>query len=66
MPEGEWDKFMTCLRTPLPVTFRINGGGRFASALRDKLQTDFFSHFGTDAILVRRAVGEGGGDARRG
>lgn len=53
MPEGEWDAFVNCLRRPLPVTFRINGSGRFADHLRDKLQSDFFSHFGKDTLLVR-------------
>lgn len=45
VPEGEWDQFMDCLRRPLPVTFRINGSGRHADHVRDKLQSDFFSHF---------------------
>lgn len=43
VPDGEWDAFMSCLRTPLPATFRINGSGKFAAQLRDKLETDFFS-----------------------
>ena len=41
VPEGEWDAFMAALRTPLPTTFRINGTGKFASQLRDKLEFDF-------------------------
>lgn len=44
-PEGEWETFMESLRRPLPVTFRINGSGRHADHVRDKLQSDFFSHF---------------------
>lgn len=53
VPEGEWDAFMTTLRKALPVTFRINGGGRFADYLRDKMQSDFFSHFSNGDIMVR-------------
>ncbi|GMH39645.1 hypothetical protein BSKO_07543 [Bryopsis sp. KO-2023] len=34
VPEGEWDEFLETLRRPLPVTFRINGRGRFADALK--------------------------------
>lgn len=53
VPEGEWDAFLACLRKQLPVTFRINGSGRFADHLRDKLQSDFFSHFSEDKLIVR-------------
>ena len=41
VPEGHWEDFMGALRTPLPTTFRINGTGKFASDLRDKLEFDF-------------------------
>lgn len=44
-PDSEWEDFMGCLRKPLPVTFRINGGGRFADHLRDKMNSDFFVKF---------------------
>ena len=53
MPEGEWDEFMATLGRDLPVTFRINGSGRFADHLRDKLQSDFFSHFSNGDLMVR-------------
>jgi multisite-specific tRNA:(cytosine-C5)-methyltransferase len=53
VPEEEWAIFMETLRKPLPVTFRINGGGRFANQLRDKMQEDFFSHFKTGDAMVR-------------
>ena len=43
VPEGEWDAFMACLRTSLPITFRINGSGKFADALRRRLETDFLA-----------------------
>lgn len=43
VPEEEWTAFMDCLRTPLPTTFRINGSGKFAAELRDRLDNDFFA-----------------------
>ena len=52
VPEGEWDDFMEVLRTPLPTTFRINGTGKFATDLRDKLESDFLSNFNKDPIMV--------------
>ena len=52
MPEGEWDAFLAQLRQPLPTTFRINGSGRFAADLRDRLTQDFFSQF-SERIVVR-------------
>eukprot|EP00887_Chlorella_sp_A99_P007303 scaffold2.g7303.t1 len=42
---GEWDAFMAALRRPLPITFRINGSGRFAAGLRQKFEEDFLSQF---------------------
>ena len=52
MPEGEWDAFMAVLRTQLPTTFRINGMGKFAQDLRDKLETDFLRTFKEGAVKV--------------
>lgn len=52
IPDGEWEPFLNTLRKQLPVTFRINGSGKFADHLRDKLQTDFFAHFSDQEILV--------------
>ena len=43
VPESEWEAFMACLRTTLPITFRINGSGKFADALRRRLETDFLA-----------------------
>ena len=43
VPEGEWDAFMGALRAPLPTTFRINGSGRFAADLRDRLAEGYFA-----------------------
>ena len=55
VPEGEWDAFMEKLRAPLPTTFRINGRGKFAADLRDRLEQDFFSQF-KEPIEVRFAL----------
>ncbi len=52
VPEGEWDAFMAVLRTQLPTTFRINGMGKFAQDLRDKLETDFLRTFSEGAVKV--------------
>ena len=52
VPAEEWDEFMEVLRTPLPTTFRINGTGKFATDLRDKLESDFLSNFNQDPIMV--------------
>lgn len=54
VPPEEWEAFMTCLKSSLPVTFRINGSGKFANDLRDRLESDFFSHFNQGPILVRK------------
>ena len=43
---------MATLRTQLPLTFRINGSGKFADALRCKLETDFLAGFGDTPIEV--------------
>lgn len=55
-PEGEWEDFVNALRTPLPITFRINGSGQYATELREKMQSDFFAHFSHGAITVRRGM----------
>lgn len=52
MPKEEWDEFMNTLRKPLPTTFRINGNGRNASELLEKLETDFFSRFTQGPLLI--------------
>lgn len=43
---------LEALRKPLPTTFRINGSGKFADDLRDKLEADFFSKFTSAPIRV--------------
>mmetsp|Transcript_15450 Transcript_15450/g.43228 ORF Transcript_15450/g.43228 Transcript_15450/m.43228 type:complete len:1047 (+) Transcript_15450:183-3323(+) len=52
MPEGEWDEFLTTLKTVLPTTFRINSNTKFAADLRHKLENDLFSHFHSEPIEV--------------
>lgn len=52
VPEGEWDAFIDILKKPLPITFRINGSGRFANELREKLESDFFANFNKGPIMV--------------
>lgn len=52
VPEGEWEQFLAVLRTPLPITFRINGSGRFANELRETFESDFFAKFSKEDILV--------------
>jgi multisite-specific tRNA:(cytosine-C5)-methyltransferase/tRNA (cytosine34-C5)-methyltransferase len=52
VPEGEWQEFLDILKKPLPITFRINGSGRFANELRQKLESDFFSHFSEGPVMV--------------
>ena len=47
------DAFLACLAKDLPVAFRINGSGRFADHLRDKFESDFFSHFAKGDLKVR-------------
>jgi multisite-specific tRNA:(cytosine-C5)-methyltransferase/tRNA (cytosine34-C5)-methyltransferase len=53
VPEGEWQEFLDILKKPLPITFRINGSGRFANELRQKMESDFFSHFSEGPVMVR-------------
>lgn len=51
-PAEEWDAFIATLIKPLPTVFRINGSGRFANALRARLEDDFFSKFTSQRIIV--------------
>jgi len=37
VPQEEWASFWTCVHTPLPVAFRLNGRG---TAAREKLESD--------------------------
>ena len=49
-PEAEWDAFMDVLQTPLPITFRINGSGKFSAELRRRFEVDFFSKISADSL----------------
>eukprot|EP00216_Chloropicon_sp_CCMP2111_P005168 CAMPEP_0198248120 /NCGR_PEP_ID=MMETSP1446-20131203/46816_1 /TAXON_ID=1461542 ORGANISM="Unidentified sp, Strain CCMP2111" /NCGR_SAMPLE_ID=MMETSP1446 /ASSEMBLY_ACC=CAM_ASM_001112 /LENGTH=805 /DNA_ID=CAMNT_0043932449 /DNA_START=54 /DNA_END=2470 /DNA_ORIENTATION=+ len=41
--EEEWDTFVQIMRTQLPATFRINGSGKFAKAIHEKLTSELSS-----------------------
>ena len=43
---------MAHLRKPLPITFRINGSGKFAADLRDRMENDFFSQFADGPVPI--------------
>ena len=43
VPESEWETFLDCMRSPLPMTFRINGSGKFATDMRDQLEGTLFA-----------------------
>eukprot|EP00889_Picochlorum_renovo_P002978 jgi/Picre1/30008/NNA_005384.t1 len=51
-PDDQWDAFMTSLKSHLPMTFRINGSGRFANDLRRKLEEDFMSRFSNGPLEI--------------
>jgi len=51
-PPEEWNDFVSTLRLQLPLTFRINGKGRFADALRSRLESDFFAEFSSGPIII--------------
>ena len=55
-PQEEWDDMLLYLRKQLPITFRINGSGRFADDLRRKLEKDFLSRFSSDPITIEGEV----------
>lgn len=50
VPEDEWETLISTLRSPLPMTFRINGSGKFATQMRDQLEGTLF------AQLMRETV----------
>jgi hypothetical protein len=51
-PAEEWSEFMQTLVKPLPIVFRINGSGKFADALRQRLEDDFFSKFAKERLVI--------------
>eukprot|EP00879_Flechtneria_rotunda_P009555 GHRR01010001.1.p1 GENE.GHRR01010001.1~~GHRR01010001.1.p1 ORF type:complete len:901 (+),score=384.85 GHRR01010001.1:586-3288(+) len=52
VPRDEWQAFLGSLKTPLPITFRINGSGKFANELRQKMESDFFANFRAGPIML--------------
>lgn len=55
-PEGEWDEFIRVLQSPLPITFRINGSGKFANDLRDRLTGDFLKGFASEGAVDKNGA----------
>lgn len=55
-PEAEWTEFLQTLVKPLPIVFRINGSGKFADALRKRLEDDFFSKFTQEKLVIDGAA----------
>ena len=41
LPEGEWERFIACLKTPLPASFRINDSGQFAAGVQSGFEKRF-------------------------
>lgn len=58
VPPAEFDAFLQCLRTPLPLTFRVNGAGPFAAGLRAELEAGFRGAFGGDGASPLVVDGE--------
>ncbi|KAF7795210.1 hypothetical protein EIP86_006360 [Pleurotus ostreatoroseus] len=44
IPEDEWDKFMSSLRSPLPTTFRVAGSRQTARLLNDTIKNTHVPH----------------------
>lgn len=57
--DEEWKEFTETLRRPLPVSFRVNGRGAFASALRDMIQNELFRQL-EDTVGSSSEAGEKG------
>ena len=55
VPADEWEAFLKCMRSQLPVTFRINGGGKYSLAMRDRMEKDLFSKLGSAEEYVNEA-----------
>ena len=49
--EEEWSTFMFTLQKQLPATFRINGSGKFAKTIREKLQQEISTKLENDSEL---------------
>ena len=55
----EWDEFILALKKPLPITFRINGQGKFADRLLEKLEANFMQQFTEGPLEVGGAAAGG-------
>ena len=55
----EWDAFILALKKPLPITFRINGQGKFADRLLERLEANFMQQFTEGPLEVGGRVGHG-------
>lgn len=53
----EWDAFIAALKRPLPITFRINGQGKFADRLVARLESNFMQQFTEEPVVVSAAPG---------
>ncbi|KAL4448837.1 hypothetical protein ABPG77_007554 [Micractinium sp. CCAP 211/92] len=51
-PPEEWDTFLLCLKKPLPITFRINGQGKFADRLVAQLESNFLKQFTEEPVVL--------------
>ena len=51
----EWDAFIAALKRPLPITFRINGQGKFADRLVARLESNFMQQFTEEPVVVSGA-----------
>ena len=51
-PAQEWDAFVAALKRPLPITFRINGQGKFADRLVERLESNFMQQFTEEPVVV--------------
>lgn len=54
-PPQEWDAFIAALKRPLPITFRINGQGKFADRLVARLESNFMQQFTDEPVVVSSA-----------
>ena len=55
VPEGEFEDFIKALQRPLPITFRINGCGKYAKYLQERMQGEFLMGL-TDEVKVSGSV----------
>lgn len=51
-PPEEWDTFLLCLKKPLPITFRINGQGKFADRLVAQMESNFLKQFTEEPVVL--------------